>query len=121
MIQSWTWIDNKWLPGNPPILGSMTQSTWLGSLVFDGARRINGFFPDLNLHCDRLISSAKFMGLKSPKSSKEVYDLCIQGCEKFKKNEDLYIKPMIWVCCRGRLAPVGASSGRCPDAVRRLP
>ena len=75
MTQSWTWIDNKWLPGNPAILGSMTQSTWLGSLVFDGARRINGFFPDLNLHCDRLISSAIFMGLQSPKSSKEVYDL----------------------------------------------
>ncbi len=96
MTNAWTWIDDKWLPGNPAILGSMTQSTWLGSLVFDGARRINGFFPDLNLHCERLISSAKSMGLKSPKSSGEIYDLCVQGSEKFNINEDLYIKPMIW-------------------------
>ena len=48
-----TWIDDDWIEGNPPILGPMTQSTWLGSLVFDGARRIDGKYPDLDLHCDR--------------------------------------------------------------------
>ena len=25
-----TWIDDDWIEGNPPILGPMTQSTWLG-------------------------------------------------------------------------------------------
>ena len=32
-----TWIDGSWVEGNPPILGPMTQSTWLGSLVFGGS------------------------------------------------------------------------------------
>ena len=36
------------------------------------------------------------MGLKSPKTSNEIYSLCIEGCKKFSQNEDLYIKPMIW-------------------------
>ena len=96
LVNAWTWIDDKWLEGNPPIMGSMTQSTWLGSLVFDGARRINGKTPDLDRHCARLINSADCMNLTPPKSAKEVFDLCIEGCSKFTKNEDLYIKPMIW-------------------------
>ena len=96
MTKSFTWIDGNWFSGNPPIMGSMTQSTWLGSLVFDGARRVNGKFPDLDLHCERLLKSAKSMGLVSPKTSSEVYTLCIEGSNKFTNNEDLYIKPMIW-------------------------
>tara|TARA_B100001996_G_scaffold382432_1_gene374226 strand:- start:1574 stop:2413 length:840 start_codon:yes stop_codon:yes gene_type:complete len=91
-----TWIDGSWVEGNPPILGPMTQSTWLGSLVFDGARRINGKYPDLDLHCKRLIKSSESMGLKSPKSAEEVLSICLEGCKKFKIKEDLYIKPMIW-------------------------
>ena len=96
LVKAWTWIDDKWLEGNPPIMGSMTQSTWLGSLVFDGARRINGKTPDLDKHCERLINSANCMNLTPPKSSQEVFNLCIEGCSKFTENEDLYIKPMIW-------------------------
>ena len=95
-MDSVTWIDGSWVEGNPPLLGPMTHSTWLGSLVFDGARRINGKFPDLDLHCERLINSAKSMGLKSQKSEKEIFDLCIEGSSKFDIQDDLYIKPMIW-------------------------
>ena len=91
-----TWIDDSWIEGNPPILGPMTQSTWLGSLVFDGARRINGKFPDLDLHCDRLIKSSESMGLNPPKSAKDILSICIEGCSKFDVKEDLYIKPLIW-------------------------
>ena len=95
-MDSITWIDGSWIEGNPPLLGPMTHSTWLGSLVFDGARRINGKFPDLDLHCERLLKSAKSMGLKSQKSAKEIFDLCIEGSSKFDTQDDLYIKPMIW-------------------------
>ena len=96
LTKAFTWLDGEWISGNPPILGSMTQSTWLGSLVFDGARRVGGKFPDLDLHCERLIKSSISMGLKSPKTSNEIYSLCIEGCKNFSQNEDLYIKPMIW-------------------------
>ena len=91
-----TWVDGSWIEGNPPILGPMTQSTWLGSLVFDGARRINGKYPDLDLHCERLIKSSERMGLNSPKSAGEILSICLEGCKKFKIDKDLYIKPMIW-------------------------
>ena len=90
-----TWIDGNWIEGNPPILGPMTQSTWLGSLVFDGARRINGKYPDLDLHCDRLIKSSESMGLKSPKSASEILEICMEGCLRFDSGKDLYIKPLI--------------------------
>ena len=88
MTKAWTWVNEKWLEGNPPILGSMTQSTWLGSLVFDGARRINGKTPDLDLHCERLIKSAKCRNLNPPKTSEEIYHLCLEGCAKFSKIND---------------------------------
>ncbi len=74
-----TWIDGSWVEGNPPLLGPMTHSTWLGSLVFDGARRINGKFPDLDLHCERLISSAKSMGLQSQKSEKRFLTFALKA------------------------------------------
>ena len=91
-----TWIDDDWIEGNPPILGPMTQSTWLGSLVFDGARRIDGKYPDLDLHCERLIKSSESMGLKSPKSASEILDICMEGCLRFDSDKDLYIKPLMW-------------------------
>ena len=59
-----TWIDGKWIDGNPPLLGPMTHATWMASVVFDGARYFEGVTPDLDLHCQRLVDSAEEFGLK---------------------------------------------------------
>ena len=33
-----TWFEGKWQEGNVPIMGSADHGTWLGTMVFDGAR-----------------------------------------------------------------------------------
>ena len=49
--------DKAWHEGNPMVMGPMTQSTWLGSLIFDGARFFEGTMPDVDRHCARACTS----------------------------------------------------------------
>ena len=49
--RTWTWLDGKWLEGNPPMMGPRTHASWLGSSVFDGARVFEGVMPDIEAHC----------------------------------------------------------------------
>ena len=41
----WTYYEGDWHEGNTPILGAADHGTWLGSLVFDGARAFEGGAP----------------------------------------------------------------------------
>ena len=59
----WTWYENQWHAGDVRILGAGSHATWLGSLVFDGARRFEGVIPDLDLHAERVNASARALGL----------------------------------------------------------
>jgi branched-chain amino acid aminotransferase len=93
---SWTFFDGKWHEGNPPFMGPMTHAPWLGSCVFDGARAFEGVAPDLDLHCQRLIRSAKSFGLKQLKSASELEEIAWDGVRKFPKGAALYIRPMSW-------------------------
>ncbi|MFW6076617.1 MAG: branched chain amino acid aminotransferase, partial [Hyphomicrobiales bacterium] len=63
-MTSWTFFNDAWHEGNPMIMGPMTHAPWLGSCVFDGARAFEGVAPDLDLHCQRLVNSARAFGLK---------------------------------------------------------
>jgi len=49
----WTYFNNTWQEGNTAILGAADHATWLGTLVFDGARQFDGVSPDLDTHCER--------------------------------------------------------------------
>ena len=40
--KTWTYYKGEWHEGDVRILGAASQSTWLGSLVFDGARGFEG-------------------------------------------------------------------------------
>ncbi len=68
--RAWSYIDGKWLEGNPPIMGPLTQAAWLSATVFDGARAFQRRIPDLDLHCQRAIKSALTMGLKPKVTAK---------------------------------------------------
>src|SRR5690606_32830422 len=57
--RSWTFYKGKWHEGDVRILGASSQATWLGSLVFDGARGFEGVIPDLDRHCARVNRSAE--------------------------------------------------------------
>lgn len=90
------YIDGEWLEGNPPLLGPMTHASWMSSIVFDGARAFEGVTPDLDLHCERLIDSARKMGLAPPLSAGEVREIALDGVGRFPNGSALYIRPMMW-------------------------
>ncbi len=91
-----TWIDGKWHEGNPKLIGPMTHAMWQASLVFDGARAFEGVAPDLDRHCQRVLASAKSMGLEPMLTAGEIEELARDGLRRFPLEAELYIRPMFW-------------------------
>jgi len=91
-----TWFDNVWTDGNAPIMGSADHATWLGSMVFDGARAFEGVTPDLDLHCQRIVRSAETMGYHAPVYADMLFNLIREGVAKFPADAALYLRPMMW-------------------------
>jgi len=92
----WTWFNNNWTNDNTPIMGAADHATWLGTLVFDGARKFEGVTPDLDQHCQRVNDSAVAMGLKPTLSVAQMTELAMQGLANYPDNEAVYIRPMYW-------------------------
>ncbi|GIL00351.1 MAG: aminotransferase [Alphaproteobacteria bacterium] len=92
----WTWFEGTWQEGNVPIMGSADHGTWLGTLVFDGARAFDGVTPDLDLHCARVNHSAVVMGLKPTMATGAIVELAREGVAKFPADAAIYIRPMYW-------------------------
>lgn len=88
--------SNGQFQGNPFIFRALDQATWLGVSVFDGARVFDNVAPDLELHCARLMKSAKILKMNPPLSLDEVIDICHQAIAKFPKDSLLYIRPEFW-------------------------
>ena len=104
-----TYFNGQWTEGNTPLFGAMDHSVWLGSSVFDGARSIRGQVPDLRLHLERVIRSARSLGMICPHSVEEMTRLCIEGIGKFPKDAELYIRPLVFAT-EGLLIPVAEKS-----------
>ncbi len=95
-MASWTFFENTWHEGNPPIMGPMDHAPWLGSTIFDGARSFEGVTPDLELHCARAVRSAENFGLKALKTAGELEEIITEGLAKFPTDAELYLRPMAW-------------------------
>jgi branched-chain amino acid aminotransferase len=93
---TWTFFEGEWAEGNVAIMGVRTQSAWLSSVVFDGARAFEGVAPDLDLHCARINASALAFGLKPLIDAPQWLALAREGIAKFAPNAALYIRPMYW-------------------------
>ncbi|MCB9958768.1 MAG: branched-chain amino acid aminotransferase [Rhodospirillaceae bacterium] len=91
-----TYVNGEWLEGNPKLLGPMTHAMWLASLVFDGARAFEGVAPDLDLHCERVVRSARALGLGPTLSAGEIVEVAQEGVARFPVGTALYIRPMFW-------------------------
>lgn len=102
--QIWTWFEGRWDPGNVRILGSADHGTWLGTMVFDGARAFDGVAPDLDRHCARVNHSAVAMGLRPTLETGKMVELAQEGIGKFTGSTPLYIRPMYWSLEGGELA-----------------
>jgi len=90
----WTWFNEAWHQGDMPVMNAADHGTWLGSLVFDGARSFEGVVPDLEPHCKRVNDSAFVMGLKPTMSVDVMQKLVLDGLEKFDADAPVYIRPM---------------------------
>ena len=95
-MRSVTYIEGRWVEGNPPLLGPMTHATWLSSVIFDGARAFEGVAPDLDRHCARALRSAASMGLRPMLSAGELFEIAWDGVRQFPKGAELYIRPMFY-------------------------
>lgn len=92
----WTFHEGRWHEGNMRLLGVADHATWLGSMVFDGARAFEGVAPDLDLHCARCVESARRMGLIPPVGAEELTAIAREGIAKFPPGTALYVRPMMW-------------------------
>lgn len=110
------YLDGKWLEGNPPIMGAWSHATWLGAAVFDGARAFEGVTPDLDLHCERAIRSARALGLESPMPAGQIREIIMEGIARFPKGTALYLRPFLW-SEDGWMAPDPASTRICISVV----
>lgn len=93
---TWTYYKGAWHEGDLRILGASSHATWLGSLVFDGARQFEGVAPDLDRHCARVNDSARVLALTPTLSGPEIEALCRVGLKKFAPGAAVYIRPMYW-------------------------
>ena len=94
--KTWTYVDDEWLEGNPPLIGPVSHAMWLGSTVFDGARWFDGVAPDLDLHCARVNRSADALGMRATMEATAIEALAHEGLKKFDGKTAVYIKPMYW-------------------------
>lgn len=91
------WYDGKWFTEEPKILGPMDHAFWLASVIFDGARAITGWAPDLDKHCARAVRSARVMGMKPGKTAEEIEALCLEGIRRMGPDATLYVRPMFFI------------------------
>lgn len=92
----WTWFEGDWHEGNHLIMGAADHASWLGTMVFDGARYFDGMTPDLDRHCARANASATSMGLNPTMDTGKIFELAKDGVSKFDGKSALYIRPMYW-------------------------
>ena len=91
------WHAGKWFGEEPKILGPLDHAFWLGSVVFDGARAIAGWAPDLDRHCARLIRSAAALGMKPGLDAAAIEALCREGIRRMGPEAVLYVRPMFFI------------------------
>src|SRR5262245_38811586 len=94
--KTWTFLDNDWHEGNVTIMRARPHAAGLGSMVFEGARAVEGVAPDLDLHCARVNASAAAFMLKALVSVDTWLGLLADGLKRFDAKAELYIRPMYW-------------------------
>jgi len=91
-----TYFDGTWQDGNVAVIRAADHVTWLGSQVFDGARKFQGVMPDLEGHCHRLVRSAEALGMNTKVTGDEIIEIVKEGVETYADDAELYIRPMMW-------------------------
>ncbi len=111
-----TYWNGTWHEGNPAILGPRDHAFWLGSMVFDGGRAFEGCGPDLDLHAERVVRSARALGLNPTKTADEILKLMHEAVRRFGPKAELYVRPMFWPT-KGGKGPISIDGDSCQFAL----
>ncbi|MFW5679372.1 MAG: branched-chain amino acid aminotransferase [Pseudomonadota bacterium] len=103
------WHDGRWHDQQPKVLGPMDHAMWMSSSVFDGARIFDGKAPDLDLHCQRVVDSARKMLLAPTKAALDIEGLTREAFARLPKDKAYYVRPMFYAM-RGFVAPEAEST-----------
>jgi len=104
-----TYVDGQWYDNDPKQLAACDHAFKMASVIFDGARSIAGKLPDLELHCERAIKSARIMALEPDITAEDIARLSREGIKRFEPEAELYISP-IFFADDGFITPDPAST-----------
>ena len=107
-----TYWNGSWHEGNVAVLGPRDHAFWLGSMVFDGGRAFEGCGPDLDLHAERAVRSARMLGLNPRQTPADILALMHEGIRRFGPEAELYVRPMFWAT-RGGAGPISVDGDSC--------
>jgi branched-chain amino acid aminotransferase len=109
MTTAISYWDGEWRDAGTPLIGPHDHAFFMASVVFDGARSFGGHAPDLDRHCERVITSARGLLLEPALSALEIAALCREGVAQFARGAELYIRPMFFAM-RGFVLPEAGST-----------
>lgn len=91
-----TYFNGTWHDGDIPVMRAADHGAWLGTNVFDGARRFEGVTPDLDRHCERVNRSAEALMITPTVTADTMVDLVREGLAACSAGRAIYIRPMYW-------------------------
>lgn len=91
----WIWLDGKFVPWREARIHVLTHSLHYGSCVFEGERAYDGTIFECHRHSERLINSAKIIGMKPPITADEIDKI---KYETMAKNgfDNCYVRAFMW-------------------------
>ncbi len=108
-----TYFNGAWHDGDIPIMRAADHGSWLGTTVFDGARRFEGVTPDLDAHCARVNRSAEALMITPTVEAADMVEIVREGLAAYAPDAAVYIRPMYWALEGGDLgvAPKEGATG----------
>jgi branched-chain amino acid aminotransferase len=89
------WLNGKLVPWRDARPHVLSHSLHYGSAVFEGERVYNGKVFKLTPHSQRLVASAKLVGMELPYSAEEI-DAATNKVVAENKLTDGYVRPIAW-------------------------
>ena len=82
VMSDFIWINGKFVSSNEAYIHVFTHSLHYSGAVFEGERAYNGRVFKLEEHTQRLLNSAKIMGLEVDYSAEEINKVTYELLEK---------------------------------------
>lgn len=91
----WIWWNGEFRPWRDAKLHVLSHALHYASAVFEGERAYRGEIFALRAHSERLIASARILGMELPWTAEQIDAACV---ETLKRNnlDDAYVRPIAW-------------------------